>query len=474
MEVENINKKLISGFLTLSFRKLALLAISFLTINIILARILPIEVIGTFNIANSIVAIFAFFAEVGLGAALIQKKQVSEDDLKTTFTIQTILTTLIAVIVFILAPLAANIRGMDFAGIWLIRALAIVFALNSLKSVPSLLLERELKFKPLVTVELVETIVFNAILVYLSFNHYGVWSFTYAAIARVIVGVATIYLIAPWKISLGISKPAAKVLFGFGIIFQLNSILALLKDRLVSLVVAYLIGARGVSFNTWAQNLAFLPLEVMNIMIRITFPAFARLQDNQAALKQTLERSLFLTGAILYPILFGLLSIAPSLIKYVVSSKWEPALPLIYLFAITAFWATFSTPFTNFLNAIGKIKVTLKLMVMWTILEWSLTPILTYKFNYYGPALSSSLISFSSIATVILVKRNIDIEIIKNIWRPLVSALIMGVITYILSSMWVNNVYTLIVVIIMGGLIYSGLMSLLAWEQIKTSIKTLK
>lgn len=427
MDVLTIRKKVASGFLSLSFRKATLLAINYLTINFILARILPVSVIGIFNIANSVLAFFTFFSDIGLAAALIQKKEIQKQDLQTTFTIQESLALIITVILWLAAPLFAQFYQLDNAGMWLIRALAISFLLVSLKVIPSVLLERELNFKPLVFTEIIETIFFNAVLIGLVFAGFSVAAFSFAVLVRGVIGVAVIYMIAPWKISVGFSKEATKALFSFGLPFQMNSLLALLKDRLVPLIIAKMVGTMGVGYITWAQSVAFLPLEMMNIAIRVSFPAFSRLQHDSDKLKETLEETLFLTALVLYPLLFGLNAVAPSLIAHVVSPKWQPALPLIYLFSIGAFWATFSSPFTNFLNAIGKIKITLYLMIMWTALEWILSPILTYLFGYIGVGYAAALISFSSLIPVIIIKRIIKVDIIKNVWRPLLASILMAI-----------------------------------------------
>ena len=108
MDTQTLKRKIVSSFLSLTFRRAALLALNFFTINIILARILPVSTIGIFNIANSILAFFTFFSDIGLAAALIQKKEILQDDLKTTFTIQEIIAFLITSAIFILAPTLAS------------------------------------------------------------------------------------------------------------------------------------------------------------------------------------------------------------------------------------------------------------------------------------------------------------------------------------------------------------------------------
>lgn len=470
----SLNKKIVHGFLTLTFRRVILLAITFLVTNIWLAKILTPDVIGIFNIATSILTFFAYFSDIGLAGAIIQKKEINDDDLKTTFTVQQILVTSISATIFFLAPSFVSFYNLDTDAIWLIRALAIGFFLSSLKVLPSVLLERRLEFGPLVLIEVIETVVRLSLLVFLSYQHLGITAYTISTLAYSLTGTILIYLIAPWKIGVGFSKDSFKTLINFGVPFQLNSLLALLKDRLVPLLVARMVGATGIGYITWSQSMAFLSLEVMNIMIRVMFPAFARLQDDKKALKSTLERTIFLTAFLFYPLLFGMLAIAPSLVMYVVSNKWQPALPLIYLFSVNAFFSVLSTSFTNFLNAIGKIGVTLRLMIMWTILEWLLVPVLTIYYNFYGVAIAQAIIAFTSIIPVIIVMRMVKINIIAQVWQPLLASLFMSVSTYLISLYFVFNFLSLLTVSIIGGLLYLLIMIVFARDKILYEIKTLR
>lgn len=474
MDIQTINKKLLSGIFTLTFRRVVLYLIRFVTIGLILASILPPSIIGIFNIANSILTFFTFFSDIGLAAAIIQKKELDPDDLRTTFTIQELLSLLVTLVVWVAAPYLALVYHLDPAGMWLIRALSVSFFLTSLKVLPAVLLERELRFKPLVLIEIVETAVFCILLVVLSFSGFGVKAFSFAVLLQSLSGVILIYLLAPWKIRIGISKKAAQTLLNFGIPFQLNSLLALLKDRLVPLVIAQMVGSTGVGYITWAQNWAFVPLGVMDIMIRVTFPAYSRLQHDKQALKETVQRSLFLTALVLYPLLAGIMAMAPSMVKHVVLKDWGPALPLIYFFSVNTFWAALSTTFTNVLNAIGKIKVTLYLMIMWTVLTWGLTPLFTYLYGFLGSAIASAIIAFTSLIPIIFVRNLLKLSILPNIFHPLVSAVGMGVVTFILAQRFVYDRVSFFAIAVVGMMIYAGLIWLLARNTIIENIRNIR
>jgi O-antigen/teichoic acid export membrane protein len=473
LDLETVKKRAIVGVVSLTLRRIALQVITLISINIILPNIFPPEtgVIGIFNLAAAVIAFFSFFSDIGLAASLIQKKDdITHEDLKTTFTIQQILVGLITLLIFIGAPQIASFYKLNEAGMWLIRALAVGFLFSSLKNIPSVILERELRFNPLVAVEIAETLTFNVVLLTLAFLNFGIYSFVFATLARALLGTVLLYIIAPWKVGLGISKVAAKGLLNFGVPYQANNLLALLKDRVVPLFVAKVVGPVGLSYITLAQNFAFLPLEVMNIIIRVTFPAFSRLQDHEDELKSAIEKSLFATTLFLYPALFGMLALAPFLLTYVIP-KWTSALPSLYLFSLSTFWASISTPFTNIFNATGRVKLTLKLMILWTILTWILTPPLTIKFGFNGVGMASAIISFTSLITVYLMKKVVKINLLGSIWQPFSISVFMGITVYIFARFYVSNIFTLILAIIFGAVVYFLTFFIFAKEKLLVEVK---
>jgi O-antigen/teichoic acid export membrane protein len=474
MDPKTIQKKLTVGFFSLTLRKALLDIINFVTIYVILASILPFSLLGVFVIASGILAFFSYFSDFGLAGAIIQKKEITEHDLKTTFLIQEIVAFLISVSIWFAAPILADYYKFEEGGMWLIRALAVGFFLTSLKVIPSVLLERDLRFERIVWADVLEAIVFNGLLIYLSFSGYGIWSFVWAVLAQRFAGLTAIYILAPWRVKIGFSKQSAKELFHFGVPFQLNSILALLKDRLTPLVTAFILGSEKTGYISWAQGIANRPLEVMSIVIRVTFPAFSRLQHDKDALKAIVEKALFLTVVLLYPVLFGIMAVLPVFIEVMGKQKFQPTMHLIYIFTIASFWAIPSTTFTNVLNAVGKIKITLFLMVMWTALTWILAPVFAYYFDYTGVAVAYLLISFTSIIPIIYVSRMLAIDILLTILIPFVCSLIMALSVYIISLFLPKNLLSLIGLVITGGVIYLVLIYVLAKDRVVKTLLTFK
>jgi O-antigen/teichoic acid export membrane protein len=414
---------------------------------------------------------------MGLAAALIQKKEtITEDELKTTFTIQQILVIGMSLVALLLSGVVASFYHLENEGIFLFRALVIAFFLSSFKTIPSILLERNLRFEKLVIPQIVETLAFNITAVVLAMKGFGITSFAFAVLARGVLGVIAMYVISPWKIGFAFSKPAAKRLLSFGIPFQANSFLALIKDDLLIAYLGKVLPLAQVGYIGFAQKWALMPLRlIMDNVIRITFPSFSRLQHDKEVLALALEKSIFASCFIIFPSLVGLVALSPYFINIIPKYlKWEPALFSLAFFSLNAALSCVSVPLTNALNAIGKIKTTLYLMIFWTIATWVLTPISIGLFGFNGVSVVSATVAISVVAVIYLVKRHINFSVVKITGFPLFASVLMGVVVYFLSPHVVKNFPTLILMVIMGVVIYFLTMLALAKNQIFADIKMIR
>jgi O-antigen/teichoic acid export membrane protein len=132
---------------------------------------------------------------------------------------------------------------------------------------------------------------------------------------------------------------------------------------------------------------------------------------------------------------------------------------------------------TNLLNAIGKIKTTFKLMIMWTVLTWLLVPILSIKFGVIGAALGYALVSSSSVIAIFIAKKSVDFSLKESALRPGIAALLMFVVLTIVRRFLLVDFTSVWILIIAGMSLYVLLMYLLSGpslvRDVKVSVKTL-
>lgn len=455
-EIETIKTQTTHNILFLTLRNFGIQGISTLGF-FLLTILLGTGEVGLFAIVAESIGILGYFSDVGLASALIQQKKEPDTlSLRSTFTIQQILVILCLISVVIFYPHLSASKGYGSKELWILLSLCFSFVVASLKTIPSVQLERHLNFKLISTIDIIENTLFYLIAVVFAFFGFGVYSYAIATFVKSTIGLIVIYHYSSWPIGFAYSQKTIKKLFSFGIPFQLNSLISMAKDRFSNLFVAGILGRESFGILSWAQKGPRIPLSFMDAIMRVTFPTFSRLQDEKVFLKKSLEKSTFFISLIVFPSLLGICLVVPDFINLIPKySKWIPAIIPLYFYAASYAIASVTTPITNAFNATGKIKTTTKLMVMWTVLTWVFYPILSIKFGYIGTAVASLIVGLSSFIVWYLAKKYFEVNILKTIIHPLIGTLAIALIVLPISYLSLDPLPAILVKVFSAVFIYA-------------------
>lgn len=431
-----------------------------LVANLIVTILLSPTVFGIYITVLSIIAFLNYFSDIGLAASLIQKKNLQDEDVSTTFTVQQILIITMVVAGFFLTNVITTFYRLPPEGTYLYWSLLVGFFISSLKTIPSVFLERQIKFQKLVFVQVVENTVFYAAVSVFALMGWGLHSFTIAVVLRAVVGLALIYSISFWHPQIGISVPHLKALLKFGVPFQASSFLALFKDDLIILYLGRVLGFEALGYIGWAKKWADAPIRIiMDNISRVLFPLVARFQDDKDRLRTISERILSYQTSLIAPVIVGMMTTIPQFIHLIPRyNKWEPAIPIFYILSISTLILSVSAPFMNLFNALGKVKITFSFMVLLTAVNWIATPILTRLYGIYGFPIAHLLVSITLGFLLLKAKKLIGIRIADCILQPIISASVMGIVLLVLQNYLSVSYLSIGILIVVGSFLYYGFM----------------
>lgn len=476
LDIFLIGKKSVHGILALISRQFFLQLISIVAFLIISSKLSSYE-IGIYTAVIAIQRVISFVTDFGLGAALVQKKDsLTNDDITTSFTLQSGLTLAIFLLVFIFQFYIFSFFRLDYAGGMLLLTLVFSIFLSSFKTIPSILLERHIRFDKLIIPQIIESLVFNFVLILLVLKQFGIASYTWAFLLSSLIGIPAYYAVSPWRMRIGISRQSLHHL-KFGTQFQIKNILATVKDDMLTVILTRFLSFGEIGYIGFAQRIAFLAYRfIVDSVTKVTFSTYSRLQEDKAVLKKAIEKSLFFVSSFMFPVLTGLILTMPYFIKYYShwQNKWEPALFSLIFFCLNAMISSLSGILINVLDATGRVKITLYMMVFWTILTWTITPILIWFLGYNGVALASFLVTLTIGITVYFVKQFVEFELFRNINKPVISAVCMGIVVFIFTRLIVHDLITLSIVIMLGALTYLTCFYLIAKDELFEGISIIR
>lgn len=470
-ELHAIATKSVKGVFALVSRSFVLQLLGIAT-SFILTLFLDPASFGVFFVVSSIIVFFNYFQDIGLAASLIQKKEEpTVRELRTVFFVQEVLVLTLIIPAVIFSSTISHFYKLNSDGYVLYISLLISFFLSSLRTIPTVIMERKLDYTKLVAPQILENLAYNVCLIVFAVAGFKVQSFTIAILARSVIGLIATYYVQPWSVGVAFDRHSLKKLISFGIPFQTNSVLALFKDDFRTIYLGKVLPIAQLGYIGFAEKMANLPLRlVMDNVIKVTFPSFSRLQEDNKALKLAIEKSLFLISLAIFPIAVGIICYSPFLMKFIPKyQKWEPAVLSIMFFSLGTVLSSISTPLTNFLNAIGKVKVTLYFMVFWTVAIWFLTIPLIHIYGYNGVAIASFLVSLTSIAVFFVSKKYVQFRVFGSIYKQFIAALTM----YLFAILTQHFISSLLMMITFGFLslaVYSAVIfSIARTELLKTT-----
>ncbi|MCL4390452.1 MAG: oligosaccharide flippase family protein [Patescibacteria group bacterium] len=468
MEEDELKHKAVRSVIALTFRTIFLQLIAAVALFLLQIFLSPSQ-IGVFFVVTSLFQIFTLFTDVGLGAALVQRHEEIEDkDLRTVFFMQEILVVMAIALGVAVTPLIRAYSHLDAAGITLYYVLLFTLFVSSLKVIPSILMERKLAFEKQIMPQIFESIVYYIIVVYLAAKGFGVASYSWGFFVSALVGLPIYYLLSPWRVGFAFARDRAKHFLSFGVFYQGKSVLSVIKDNLFTVFLSGVVGTSGVGYWGTAQRWAYFPYRFMvDSVTKVTFPAYSRAQHNTDILRAGIERSLFAISVVLFPLYAVMTVNINSLIQLIPKyTKWEPAVISFYFLCAQALIAALTNILVNVLDATGRVKTTLYLMILWIIGTWGLTILLIGRLGFTGIAVAQFLVAITIVLVIYLVKRFVNFDFVGNVLWPLLATALMTAVMVAMAKTLPVSFVSVIATGAVGGIIYLVIIWLLASAKI--------
>jgi O-antigen/teichoic acid export membrane protein len=356
--------------------------------QVALARYLEPRDFGVYAVIRFALSFFVFFGDVGLGGALVQKKEPpTEVEVSSVFSLQLLLAGAIVTVVWLGAGLVDHVwTDLPTSGPWLLRILALDLLLTALRTIPSILMERGLQFTKLASLDIVLSVTFYATAITLARLHFGSNALVVAVVLQGVVGAVLAFALHPFRPRLVIDRVALRPIVKFGIPFQLTQIIGFLNGAVTPIYAGAALGVRSLGLINWAQDTAYFPLKAVEIVGRVGFPLYSRLQSEPRALGESFGRAVHLCAIVTAFFVALSLSMGANLIHVVFTDKWMPALPLLYIYA-GAISVGFYPPLIGaVLNATGRPALLFRLSCIWVVLAWLVVPFTTPHWGAQGYA----------------------------------------------------------------------------------------
>jgi teichuronic acid exporter len=355
-----LREKVISGVLWSTIERVSVQFVRFL-ITIVLARLLSPGDYGLVGMLSIFIALSNVFIDSGFGQTLIQKQDANNTDYSTIFYYNIALALFFYLVLFISAPYIAEFfKQPQLTSLSRVVFLNLIF--NSMSGIQSMLVSKNMNFKVYTKISIISYTASGIIGILMAYTGFGVWSLVVQTLSYSIFQTLLLWIFNSWRPLLVFSMDSFRKLFAKSSSLLASGIVSQIFDNLYTLVIGKYYFNVNLGYYTQAKKLQEMPLMSLNGIIQaVTFPALVQIQGDNDRLRLNYDKIIQIFMFVNIPLMLGLMVCAKAMIISILTAKWLPVLPYLYLFCLTGIFFPFGLINGNTLKVKGRFKLIFQL-----------------------------------------------------------------------------------------------------------------
>src|SRR5205814_7736536 len=242
---------------------------------------------------------------------------------------------------YVVAPLIAGWLTVP-ALTKILRVAGLSLPFTAIATVPDSLLRKGLRLDKVSQAEILSALAVIPVVLGMAWAEAGVWALIAGLLLKPLIqGFATFWFVQWWP-GLQFGSKRLKTLLSFGLTTLGARICWSLYQQTDTLVLGKIAGEVAVGSYSVGKELATLPLSKVAVVLnQLAFPVMAEAQQDRAALRNSLLRSVRLLTWATFPLCTGLLLVAPDFVEVLLTAKWQSTTPVIQILCICALFRSF-------------------------------------------------------------------------------------------------------------------------------------
>lgn len=315
----------------------------------LLARLITEEAFGVMAIALVVVGFIEIFSQIGIGPALIQRKDLNQDHINGAFFISLILGISFTVGLYLLAPAIAAFYEHEPL-VKVLRWIGLSFLISALAIVPKSLIIKEMDFKKLFFCSTTAMTIGNlGVGLTMAYAGYNLWAYVGALLSQNALMTITYWVFRPTKIGRRWDWQATRQMIRYGggsTLFNMFNYAATKIDTLIVGKFGYS-DTTDVAAGRWKSTgiydrsvyLMGLPITVLGkLSDSVMFSGLSLLQDDRPKLQRAFLSAIYHIGLLVIPGSIFMVFFADEITVLFLGEKYTEAVPIVQiLFVSVAF-----------------------------------------------------------------------------------------------------------------------------------------
>jgi PST family polysaccharide transporter len=420
-----IRNKMAKGAFWIFLEKGTQQVLAFVVFTIIASMIGPNEY-GLVALCTVILSL-AKNTTLGLVDSIISMKISDDERLSSLFWFVLAVGAFISVLSFFIAGYFASFFGEQKLKP-LMQVFAVIPVLYALAAVPMGLITASMDFRIFTMRALIASLLGGGVGVYLAYNDWGAFAIAIQQIVFELVTVMILFISSTWRPGLIFNIYALKEMIHLGLGQSSSLLISFIEQQLPRLILGYFIGSTAVGHYAFVRRvLGVLQEGIIQPVLNVIHPAISKIIDKPEEKRAIIRQTVFILGAIIFPIVVGIILTAPLFVPFLFGSKWVESVGLIQIYAPALIFVSFNLFMRNILRAHQMVFLSVRMQAIITIFStlgvYFVTP-------YGGGAYVLAVLVVASVLSTIAFSAILSAWVNMPIWKDYLSLL-----SPVLSSM---------------------------------------
>ncbi|MDD2268375.1 MAG: lipopolysaccharide biosynthesis protein [Eubacteriales bacterium] len=276
---ESLYKKAVSNTVKMLLSSGIVFVIQFLTM-IILARIYSPDEFGLLSKITIITSFADVFCQLGLGAAIVQKKECTENDYKTVAFTSIILGAITTCIVGLFSvPISEMVKIENYS---FLKLIAPAFLIMSISVLPTARLQKDMRFNIIVAKDIISYLCYAVTCIVLGIFGLGIVGLILGLLAKYIISTLIIIVYGKYPLSMKFYRASFMSMFKFGTGFSLCKICSVATDQSDYYAIARTLDNTNLGLYNKAFQLISTPISLIGQGIdQVFFSSFSKIQNDE-------------------------------------------------------------------------------------------------------------------------------------------------------------------------------------------------
>ena len=369
-----------------------------MVVSIVVARLLMPEDFGVLAILTFFTALSVVVVDSGFSQTLIRKSAPTDDDYKSVFVFNIVVSIALYLLLVALSPLIASFYKLPIIT-RIAPVLMLLLPLGALSVIQNTIFARQFRFAELSRINFLNSAVAGAVAITMAVMHCGVWSLVGQRIAQMATKALLLWVRGSWRAQGVFRYSALKAMSGFSFRLMGTDIISYLYNNIAQLFIGKIYSANTLGYFNQAQKLKELPVSsIVQSFQSVTYPALSNIKHDPEKFADSFRRVLLIAAAVVAPIMVGMVAVADDMFMLLLGERWLPTVPYFKVLSLSGLFYPLSMIAYNVLKVAGDGGVIIRLEV---VKKGIMTIILALTIPHSVMAVAWGLVAMSAVEFVV-------------------------------------------------------------------------